>query len=397
MLAITVRIKQLLFNGLSEFKYLEVKHMVTKLKYGNTNTFFVRGTRGNLLIDTDYAGTLTQFYKEIKKHNIGLSDITYVLATHYHPDHIGLVSELMKHGVKLILIDSQIYDIHFADDIFARDKRLKYEPINGENAIIIQCKESMDFLRDLGIEGEIISTPSHSNDSISVVLDDGTCFVGDLEPIDYINAYDDNVKLKKDWELILSYDPKIVYYAHANEKIVGGKVLMETQRLIIREMMQPDLDALCKIMCDEEVMRTTYESAFTVDEVQGWLNRHLKRYEDYGFGLWAVVLKETNEMIGQCGLTIQEWNGKEILEIGYLFQKAYWHKGYATEAAIACKEYAFDVLNASSVYSTIRDTHIASQNVAVRNGMKIVDRFTKNFRYVDMNFYLYAVERKGTE
>ncbi len=175
------------------------------------------------------------------------------------------------------------------------------------------------------------------------------------------------------------------------------KVRMETERLIIREMVQTDLDALCKIMCDEEVMRAAYESAFTVDEVQGWLNRHLKRYEDYGFGLWAVVLKETNEMIGQCGLTIQEWNGKEILEIGYLFQKAYWHKGYATEAAIACKEYAFDVLNASSVYSTIRDTHIASQNVAVRNGMKIVDRFTKNFRYVDMNFYLYAVERKGTE
>lgn len=174
---------------------------------------------------------------------------------------------------------------------------------------------------------------------------------------------------------------------------VQGRIITETERLIIREMKQSDLDALCRIMCDEEVMHAAYESAFSMEEVQGWLNRHLKRYEDYGFGLWAVVLKETGEMIGQCGLTLQTWQDKEILEIGYLFQKAYWHKGYATESAIACKEYAFTVLNASRVYSMIRDTHIASQNVAIRNGMKIIDKFTKNFRYVDMDFFLYSVDR----
>ena len=76
-----------------------------------------------------------------------------------------------------------------------------------------------------------------------------------------------------------------------------------------------------------------------------------------------------------------------------MFQKAYWHKGYATEAAIACKEYAFKVLNARNVYSIIRDTHIASQKVAERNGMKFIDKDTKNFRYVDMDFFLYGVER----
>lgn len=179
--------------------------------------------------------------------------------------------------------------------------------------------------------------------------------------------------------------------------IEPGTVVLGTERLIIREMVQSDLEALCRIMCDEEVMRAAYESAFSVEEVQGWLNRHLKRYEDYGFGLWAVVLKDTSEMIGQCGLTLQSWRDKEILEIGYLFQKAYWHKGYATEAAIACKEYAFTVLNASSVYSTIRDTHVASQKVAERNGMKIIDKDTKNFRYVDMDFLLYGVERTEEE
>lgn len=170
-------------------------------------------------------------------------------------------------------------------------------------------------------------------------------------------------------------------------------MMLETDRLVIREMTQDDFGALCKIMCDEEVMRASYESAFTEGEVQSWLNRHIKRYETLGFGLWAVVLKENNEMIGQCGLTIQNWKNKNVLEIGYLFQKAYWHKGYATEAAMACKEYAYTALDADAVYSMIRETNSSSQNVAVRIGMKIVDRDIKNFRCVDMDFLLYGIER----
>lgn len=90
---------------------------------------------------------------------------------------------------------------------------------------------------------------------------------------------------------------------------------------------------------------------------------------------------------------MKEWREKEVLEIGYLFQKAYWYKGYAAEAAITCKEYAFSVLNASSIYSIVRATNTAAQNVAVRNGMKINDKATKNFRNIDMEFLLYSVER----
>lgn len=91
--------------------------MHIKLKYGNTNTFFIRGMSGNLLVDTDYAGTLPAFYRAIKDCKIKISDITYILATHYHPDHIGLVSELMNQGVKLLVIDIQYSYIHFADSI----------------------------------------------------------------------------------------------------------------------------------------------------------------------------------------------------------------------------------------------------------------------------------------
>lgn len=87
-----------------------------------------------------------------------------------------------------------------------------------------------------------------------------------------------------------------------------------------------------------------------------WLDRQFACYDKYGFGLWAVILKETNEFIGQCGLTIQPWKDSEVLEIGYLFERKYWHNGYATEAAIACKRYAFETLGASEVCSIIRDT-----------------------------------------
>lgn len=192
--------------------------MVNKLRYGMTNTFLIPGNSGYLLVDTDYAGTMSGFYSAIKQYGIKVSDISYVLATHYHPDHIGLVSELMKQGVKLLVVDTQCPHIHYSDEIFARDKRLNYEPIDEADATVISCKESREFLKDLGINGEIISTASHSEDSVSLVLDEGVCIVGDLEPIDYLGGYEENVSLQKDWELVMSYKPKLIYYAHANEK-----------------------------------------------------------------------------------------------------------------------------------------------------------------------------------
>ena len=191
-----------------------------KLRYGNTNTFYIAGAKGGLLIDTDYAGTLPQFFKAIKTACIDISDISYMLATHYHPDHIGIVSALQKLGVTLLIVDVQNSSVHFADEIFFRDKRLNYKPINENEAKVIRCAESRSFLRSIGISGEIIHTPSHSEDSVSIILDDGNCIVGDLEPAEYLAAYDHNPRLKSDWEQIMSYHPKRILFAHANEKEV---------------------------------------------------------------------------------------------------------------------------------------------------------------------------------
>ena len=169
-------------------------------------------------------------------------------------------------------------------------------------------------------------------------------------------------------------------------------VFTETERLILRKMTASDLPALRRILQDPEVMYA-YEGPFSDDEVQAWLDRQLARYRDDGFGLCAVLLRETGEMIGQCGLTMQDIPGNHVFEVGYLFQKAYWHQGFATKAAIACKEYAFTVLGTDAVYSIIRDTNTASRNVARRNGMVPVGSFVKHYRGVDMPHLIYCAKR----
>ncbi|MEG0942223.1 MAG: GNAT family N-acetyltransferase [Angelakisella sp.] len=168
-------------------------------------------------------------------------------------------------------------------------------------------------------------------------------------------------------------------------------MILETERLYLREMEQADYMALCKILQDKDVMYA-YEHAFSDAEAQEWLDKQMKRYRDYGFGLWAVVLKETDEIIGQCGLTMQEYNNSQVLEVGYLFQKAFWHMGYAGEAAIACKKYAFETLHADEVFSIIRDNNIPSQNVARKNGMTVKDRFVKHYYGVDMPHLVFSVK-----
>ena len=174
----------------------------------------------------------------------------------------------------------------------------------------------------------------------------------------------------------------------------GNRTIIETPRLLLREMTPADRPDLCMILQDKEVMYA-YNGPFSDEEVNGWLARQTGRYREWGYGLWAVVLKQTGEMIGQCGVTRQLWNGEEMLEVGYLFRHSHWHQGYATEAARACMEYAFDVLGASEVCSIIRDNNIPSQRVALRNGMRKAEGvMVKHYRGAEMPHWLYLTTRE---
>lgn len=168
--------------------------------------------------------------------------------------------------------------------------------------------------------------------------------------------------------------------------------ILETERLHLRQMEEGDLPDLRRMLKDPLVMRA-YGRPFDEAETLAWYESQQRRYRKDGFGLWAVTRRGESHMIGQCGLTWQQIPGRQVLEIGYLFQKAYWHQGYAIEAARACKAHAFTQAGAREVYSIIRDINLPSINVAVRNGMTVRCRFVKRYRCIDMPHLAFSVRR----
>lgn len=164
-----------------------------------------------------------------------------------------------------------------------------------------------------------------------------------------------------------------------------------TARLILREMNQGDFDDLKEMLCDPAVMYA-YGHKFTDVDVQAWLSRQTARYREYGFGLWALVLRDTGEMIGQAGLTMQPYMGNQVLEIGYLLKQSYWRRGYAREAAARCKTCAFETLGREKVYSIIKSDNVPSIKVAESIGMVKEDEFITRYYGGDMLHFLYSVK-----
>ena len=168
---------------------------------------------------------------------------------------------------------------------------------------------------------------------------------------------------------------------------------LETERLILREMTLDDFDALYEIFTDAETMQH-YPKPFDEQRVQGWILTNIERYEIFGFGLWSVVLKENGEVIGDCGITMQNIGGKIKPEIGYHIHKKYWNRGLATEAAQKCRDYAFENTPFNIIYSYMKYTNIGSYSVAIKNGMQKVDEFEDEVNTIT---YVYAITRKEWE
>ena len=169
-------------------------------------------------------------------------------------------------------------------------------------------------------------------------------------------------------------------------------MILQTERLFLREMDESDIKDLAEILQDKDVMYA-YEHDFSDKDVEEWLYRQRERYLKYGFGLWAVILKGSGEMIGQAGLTMQPCEGDEVLEIGYLFKKRFWHNGYAVEAAKGCMEYAFNVLGSKKVHSVIKCDNTASIRVAEKFGMKMEKEFTTRYYNGDVQHFLFSKMR----
>ena len=170
----------------------------------------------------------------------------------------------------------------------------------------------------------------------------------------------------------------------------NGRLLtiLETDRLLLRELTLDDVPCMRTLLQDPLVMYA-YEGPFTEDMVMQWYDRQQERYRLNGFGLWSVIEKSSGAWVGMCGLTIQPLNGAEVIEVGYLLSHSHWHKGFATEAARGCMDYARNQLGLKEVYSMIRDSNEASVKVAIRNGMKQEGIVIKHYRGVEMPHAVY--------
>lgn len=186
---------------------------VTVLNAHVTNSYLVPAGPGFLLVDTDMAGTLPSMFRALGEAHLRLQDIRFLFCTHYDPDHAGVAQEIRAHGIGLVMLDVQVPHIHRQDAIFAKEPRTPFKPVTAEGAIILAPRESRAWLAAIGIRGEILPTPGHTDDSATLVVDGIGAFVGDLPRLQDAPAWNDPV-IEASWRAVLRHDPPLIYPGH---------------------------------------------------------------------------------------------------------------------------------------------------------------------------------------
>ncbi len=187
---------------------------IVDLGYRSTHFYALPVKNGWLLVDCGWYGMLGQFLAQFKRKGMDPSAVKYVLATHYHMDHAGLVNEFKKLGAELIVMESQEEALVPGEPPSPSKPPLLITTSRAGN-IFLRFADSRAFLASIGLAGEIVATPAHSEDSVSLVLDDGSAFTGDLPPRSFIS--DDNPALEASWAELDRHKVTRVYPAHGGE------------------------------------------------------------------------------------------------------------------------------------------------------------------------------------
>ena len=147
-------------------------------------------------------------------------------------------------------------------------------------------------------------------------------------------------------------------------------ITLESERLLLRTMQPSDLDGLLKIFTDQKVMDAFNHPLFTREQMEGWMARNLSHQEQFGYGLFSVILKSENQLIGDCSLENMDVDGTQETELGYDFLSDYWNQGFATEAGRAVVAYGFDSLNLQRIFASYFMRNPASGRVLGKIGMQ---------------------------
>ncbi|MEA4811260.1 MAG: MBL fold metallo-hydrolase [Anaerolineaceae bacterium] len=183
------------------------------LRYHYTNSYLIPTNSGWLMFDCDCAGSLPAFYKALKSEGISVGEINYLLISHFHPDHAGLAQDLKELGISLIVMEEQRKSLHVQDHFYEKAQDAHFKPISEKGNTYLACGKSRAFLKALGLSAEILHTPGHSEDSISLVLDGQAVFHGDLPSYHLAEGYD-NLKIRQSWYAILEKEPQKAYSGH---------------------------------------------------------------------------------------------------------------------------------------------------------------------------------------
>lgn len=163
---------------------------------------------------------------------------------------------------------------------------------------------------------------------------------------------------------------------------------LETPRLCLRLMQSSDLDDLLKIFGDPKVMASFGVATFNREQMERWMQRNIEHQNLHGYGVFSVILKSEGLLIGDCGLEHMEVDGEQATELGYDFRSDYWNQGFATEAAIAVRDYAFNILHLPRLISLIRVGNAASKRVSEKTGMRFVVEITRH----GISYWKYAID-----
>jgi ribonuclease/clavin/mitogillin len=184
---------------------------IVNVGYRSTNYWVVSAGTSRLLVDLGWPGTMGMMRANLDRMDVPLKEIRYGLATHYHIDHAGLAQELKLAGVPLLVLDVQVHAVPLMKTWTKPQDN--YVDITTHDNVTISCSESRPLLEGIGIPGEILHTPGHSDDSVSLLLDDGSVFTGDLTRRSLI-GYEDEAVVSASWRLLRERGATHVYPAH---------------------------------------------------------------------------------------------------------------------------------------------------------------------------------------